>query len=169
VLSVVVAFSGAFLTPLAAIADTTSGSANSTPVRYQAYLSPLANGGVVANTALSTGGVPTGGDELVRLDSEGAVDWTMPYQDNDIIRPAPSWDASGDVYYVRTPADLSPAELVASRGSTVRWSKLFDRGANAQPAVGASGQLYVLAGNTLMAFGVGDGDNLGHGSSFDFQ
>jgi hypothetical protein len=84
-----------------AAADTASGSASSTTVRYMADLSPLANGGVVANTAMSAGGVPTGGDELAGLDSNGGVDWSVPYQDQDTISPGPISDASGNVYYVR--------------------------------------------------------------------
>jgi lysophospholipase L1-like esterase len=125
-----------------------------------ADLSPLAAGGVVANTAIATGGVPTGGDELVGLDSSGGVDWTVPYQDQDYITPQPISDASGNVYYVRYPGDRSPAQLVATRGTTVRWSKPLDSSADQGLAVGTNGQLYELDGNTLHGRDASDGHDL---------
>jgi hypothetical protein len=130
-------------------------------VRYMADLSPLANGGVVANTAQAAGGVPSGGDELVGLDADGGVDWSVPYQDQDTIWPAaPVSDASGNVYYVRYPGDRSAAQLVATRGATVRWSEPLESGASPLLAVGANGQLYEFDGNSLHGRDAADGHDL---------
>jgi hypothetical protein len=125
-----------------------------------ADLSPLANGGVIANTAVATGGVPSGGDELVGLNADGSVDWNVPYQDQDVISPGPISDASGNVYYVRYPGDRSPAQLVAARGTTVRWSKPLDSGADQRLAVGTNGQVYELDGNNLHGRDASDGHDL---------
>ena len=89
--------SAGVLVPAVAGADTsTSGAAYSSSVRYWADLSPLANGGVLVDTAIATGGVPTEGEELVGLGSSGAVDWSTPYQNQDTIAPPPVSDAAGN-------------------------------------------------------------------------
>src|SRR5687767_10636157 len=56
VMSAVAALSATVITPTTAVADTATGSASSASVRYIADLSPLANGGVLANTAIGAGG-----------------------------------------------------------------------------------------------------------------
>jgi outer membrane protein assembly factor BamB len=160
VVAALTAFSAAVLIPTTAVAETATGS-SSASVRYVADLSPLANGGVLANTAIGGGGVPTGGgDALVALNNGGDVDWNVPYEDQDQIWQAPVSDAAGNVYYVSYPGDGSTPQLVATRGGTVQWSKPVDAGNSPRPAVGANGQLYVLDGNSLRGLDAGDGHDL---------
>jgi hypothetical protein len=120
----------------------------------------LANGGVLVDTAIATGGVPTGGDELVGLGSSGTVDWSTSYQNQDTISPPPVSDAAGNHYYVKYPGDGSTAQLIASRGAVVRWSKPVGSGVTGRLAVGANGQVYELAGNSLLGFDANSGDPL---------
>jgi hypothetical protein len=61
---------------------------------------------------------------------------------------------------VRHPGDRSPDQLVASHGTTVRWSKQLDTGAGVRLAVGTNSQLYELDGNNLHGRDASDGRDL---------
>jgi hypothetical protein len=138
----------------------TGGSLSSTPVRYYADLSPTPDGGVIADTAIAGGGVPTGGDALLGIDATGAATWRVPYQDQDLIFPRPVVDAAGSSYYVKYPGGHTTLQLIAGDGATVRWSKPVDPTLDHRLAIGANGQLYDFAGNALHGYARNDGREL---------
>ncbi len=134
-----------------------NGAAWSVPVRHFAALSPQPNGGVIANTAISNGGVPSGGDALVGINATGTASWNVGYQDQDYIGPGPVVDASGNTYRVQNPGS-GQARLIAASGSTEKWSKSVT-GLDLL-AVGANGQVYGMTGSTLHGYDASDGHEL---------
>lgn len=151
---------GLGLTPSMAQAATNpfgDGSAWSVPVRYMSMLAAQPNGGVIADTAIASGGVPSGGDALVGIDASGNTSWAVPYQDQSLIDKMVV-DGNGTSYTVRT--DATSTRLVAASGSSERWSKDIGSGAEWRLAVGADGQLYVLGGNQIYGYASSDGHEL---------
>ncbi len=136
-----------------------NGAAWSVPVRHWAALAPQPNGGVVVNTAISSGGVPSGGDAVVGINATGTASWNVGYQDQDYIGPGPVVDASGNTYRVQNPG-TGQARLIAASGSGEKWSKPLPDGVDYQLAVGANGQVYSTVGSTLYGYDASDGHEL---------
>jgi hypothetical protein len=110
----------------------------SVPLRYYGIPTPRPDGGVIVNTATAVGGVPSGGDSLVGIDSTGEVGWRVPYIDQEVISDPVVVDNQGHHYWIR--AYGSVARLIASEGATERWHK--DITGSPRLVVGANGVLY---------------------------
>ena len=137
-----------------------NGSTWSVPLRYSAQLTPELSGGVIANTAFASGGVPPEGDTLVGITASGNVDWRVPYHHQDIVSTAPVVDNAGNHYWVYQPSGGVEWDVVASKGATENWSHPITDNADHHLAVGTNGQLYDFANHSLSGYASENGEAL---------
>jgi hypothetical protein len=150
------------LSPKLAGAETTAletGASWSAPMRYHALLAPMPDGGVLVNTAIAVGGVPTGGGAaLTDLGPTGSVRDQVPYTDQEIIDDRPVVAPDGRHYYVE---HIDGQATLHARGGSLRpWAKPLDGAAGHHLALGVNGQLYDLAGDNVLGYDAASGDQL---------
>jgi lysophospholipase L1-like esterase len=127
----------------------------SVPVRYYADLSPMPDSSVIADTAIASGGVPSGGAALQGIAADGTASWSVPYQNQEVIYPAPVADRLGNYYWTK----LLPAggyRLVASRGASELWSVPLPASGVQSLVVGADGNVYTWQGDHLYGYSATD-------------
>lgn len=143
-----------------AIAPASSAGAAAAPppsvsLRYDALPVALPDGSLIADTAIASGGVPTGGAALQGVAADGTPSWNIPYQDQESIYPAPITDNKGNYYWVDS--QVSGDRLVASHAATETWSIPITTGSIESMVVGTDGNIYTLQGNSLDAYAAADG------------
>jgi hypothetical protein len=145
-------------------ADAAATPAPSVSLRYDALLAPFPDGSLLADTAIAGGGVPSGGAALQGVTADGYPSWKVPYQEQQIIYPAPVVDGKGTYYWV----DYTPASgnrIIASHAGSEVWSKRATDGGTPQNlVVGTDGNLYTLepgpSGFTLNGYAAANGRRL---------
>jgi len=161
--AVLVVISGVVIMPgVASAAPNPFGAPSSwsVPVSRTAEVVPQADGGVIANTSITTGGVASGGGNLVGITGGGDVQWKVPYVDQEYIDPFNLvTDHRGQHYWIDSRGSAN--RIIASSGSVELWSKPVNGGVGQHLAVGANGELYDFENdNTLHGYHASDGQDI---------